>query len=187
MLVWRADRFGLAQLHQLRGRVGRGSKRGQVLLLTDGAAEIADHTMTRLRALQTFDQLGAGFAISGRDLEMRGAGDLLGDTQAGHMKLIGVELYQHLLEAALRSARGEAVDRWTPEVNLQNAGSSPQDWIPEVETRMTLYSRLARVMQQRELDDFEDELEDRFGSLPDDAATLMASNRIRCLARAPRH
>ena len=186
MVVWRADRFGLAQLHQLRGRVGRGSRRGQVLLLTDGAAKLADRTMTRLRALQAFDQLGAGFAISGRDLEMRGAGDLLGDTQAGHMKLIGVELYQHLLEAALRSARGEGVDRWTPELNLGTAGSLPEDWIPEVEIRMTLYCRLARVTLQRELDDLEDELEDRFGPLPEAAGSLVALSRVRCLARLAR-
>jgi len=110
MIVWRADRFGLSQLHQLRGRVGRGGRRGQVLLVTEPGATIAAATLKRLRTLQAFDRLGAGFAISARDLDMRGAGDLLGDTQAGHMKLIGVDLYQHLLGLALRAARGEAVD-----------------------------------------------------------------------------
>ncbi|WP_375421503.1 helicase-related protein, partial [uncultured Sphingomonas sp.] len=85
MILWRADRFGLSQLHQLRGRVGRGSRRGQVLLLTAGDAEIAPRTLKRLRTLEAFDRLGAGFAIAARDLDMRGAGDLLGEAQAGHM------------------------------------------------------------------------------------------------------
>ncbi len=101
MIVWRADRFGLAQLHQLRGRVGRGSRRGQILLITDDQKDVGERTLKRLRTLQAFDRLGAGFAISTRDLDMRGAGDLIGDAQAGHMKLIGVSLYQHLLEVRL--------------------------------------------------------------------------------------
>ena len=138
MIVWRADRFGLSQLHQLRGRVGRGSRRGQVLLLTDpDDDDRATRTLKRLRTLEAFDRLGAGFAISARDLDMRGAGDLLGETQAGHMKLIGVDLYQHLLEAALRAARGEAVERWTPELHLGVAGRLPDGWIPEAELRVS--------------------------------------------------
>ena len=110
MIVWRADRFGLAQLHQLRGRVGRGNRRGQVILLTGSDDKIGERTLKRLRTLATFDRLGAGFDISARDLDMRGAGDLLGDDQAGHMRLIGTELYQHLLGNALRQARGETVE-----------------------------------------------------------------------------
>jgi transcription-repair coupling factor (superfamily II helicase) len=184
MLVWRADRFGLAQLHQLRGRVGRGSRRGQVLLLTEAGVEIAPRTRQRLATLAAFDRLGAGFAISARDLDMRGAGDLLGDEQAGHVKLIGVDLYQHLLEAALRTARGETVERWMPELNLGIDGRLPPEWIPEEELRIALYARLARIADLGALDAFEEELADRFGELPAEAARLIATARLRALARA---
>jgi transcription-repair coupling factor (superfamily II helicase) len=183
MIVHHADRFGLSQLHQLRGRVGRGGRRGQVLLLTEPEAEIAEATLKRLRTLQAFDRLGAGFAISARDLDMRGAGDLMGEAQAGHMKLIGVDLYQHLLGLALRSARGEEVAVWTPELNLGIEGRLPEEWIPEAEVRLTLYARLARLADEAALDAFEEELEDRFGELPEEAQRLMTVARIRQLAR----
>ena len=183
MLVWRADRFGLSQLHQLRGRVGRGSRRGQVLLLTEADAEIAPRTLKRLSTLQAFDRLGAGFAISARDLDMRGAGDLLGEAQAGHVKLIGVDLYQHLLEAALRTARGETVDAWRAVLNLGVDGRLPAEWIPEEELRLALYARLARLPDLAAVDAFEAELADRFGELPEEAATLLAAARVRRLAQ----
>ena len=186
MIVWRADRFGLSQLHQLRGRVGRGGRRGQIMLLTDPETRIADATLKRLRTLEALDRLGAGFAISARDLDMRGAGDLLGDAQAGHMKLIGVDLYQHLLEGALRSARGEQVERWSPVLRIGVSGRLPDDWIPEPEVRISLYGRLSRVTAAHELDAFEKELEDRFGSLPQPARDLIALAHVRMLARDAR-
>ena len=184
MIVWKADRFGLSQLHQLRGRVGRGARRGQIYLLTDPDAEIAPRTLARLNTLQAFDRLGAGFAISARDLDMRGAGDLLSDEQSGHMKLIGVDLYQHLLEAALREARGETVDDWTPVLNLGVGGRLDPEWIPEEETRIGLYIRLARIGDVDGLDAFEDELADRFGELPANVQSLLAVARVRVLARS---
>uniref|UniRef100_UPI0035CA5334 helicase-related protein n=1 Tax=uncultured Sphingomonas sp. TaxID=158754 RepID=UPI0035CA5334 len=186
MIVWRADRFGLSQLHQLRGRVGRGGRRGQILLLTDPETKVADATLKRLKTLEALDRLGAGFAISARDLDMRGAGDLLGDAQAGHMKLIGVDLYQYLLEAALRTARGEHVERWTPELHLGVAGNLPDDWIPEPDVRVALYGRLSRLSEMHALDAFEAELEDRFGALPAAAQALLAVSRLRVLARSAR-
>ena len=184
MIVWRADRFGLSQLHQLRGRVGRGSRRGQILLLTDPEAKIAESTLKRLRTLQAFDRLGAGFAISARDLDMRGAGDLLGDAQAGHMKLIGVDLYQHMLGSALRTARGEMVEHWTPELHLGVAGCLPESWIPEADVRITFYSRLARITDTGGIEAFEAEMQDRFGALPVEAERLLEVSRVRMLARA---
>jgi transcription-repair coupling factor (superfamily II helicase) len=184
MVIWRADRFGLSQLHQLRGRVGRGSRRGQVMLLTDPDAVIAPRTLKRLRTLEAFDRLGAGFAIAARDLDMRGAGDLLGEAQAGHMKLIGIDLYQHLLEAALRTARGETVERWTPELNLGIEGRLPEAWMPDEALRVIIYGRLARAEDAEAVDALEDELQDRFGELPDEAATLLTVARIRATARA---
>jgi transcription-repair coupling factor (superfamily II helicase) len=184
MIVHHADRFGLSQLHQLRGRVGRGGRRGQVLLTTAQGATISERTVKRLRTLQAFDRLGAGFAISARDLDLRGAGDLVGEAQAGHMTLIGIDLYQHLLTQALRAARGEAVDSWTPELHVELAGRLPEDWIPEVEVRLALYGRLSRLGEAAAVDGFEHELEDRFGALPDAARHLLDLARLRVLARA---
>ncbi|MDO6415595.1 helicase-related protein [Sphingomonas sp. BIUV-7] len=184
MVITRADRFGLSQLHQLRGRVGRGSRRGQVLLMTEPDKEIAPGTLKRLRTLEAFDRLGAGFAISARDLDMRGAGDLLGEVQAGHMKLIGIDLYQHLLETALRTARGETVERWTPELHLGIEGSLPETWMPDPEFRVMFHVRLARTESADQIDALQDELEDRFGALPEEATTLLSIARVRANARS---
>jgi transcription-repair coupling factor (superfamily II helicase) len=183
MIVWRADRFGLAQLHQLRGRVGRGNRRGQVILLTEGDGAIGERTLKRLRTLAAFDRLGAGFDISAQDLDMRGAGDLLGEAQAGHVRLIGIDLYQALLESALREARGEAVPRWTSDLRLGVPGSFPENWIPEADTRLSLYVRLARLDTIDGVEAFEEELVDRFGALLPLAETLIGAARVRILAR----
>ncbi len=183
MIVWRADRFGLAQLHQLRGRVGRGNRRGHILLTTEPGTALSESTRKRLRTLESLDRLGAGFAISARDLDIRGAGDLVGDAQSGHMKLIGIDLYQHLLERAVREARGETLERWTPVINVGLGGRLPPDWIPETDTRLSLYLRLARLMSRTELDAFEDELVDRFGAEPPEASMLLRIANARVLAR----
>jgi transcription-repair coupling factor (superfamily II helicase) len=186
MIIWRADRFGLSQLHQLRGRVGRGNRRGQVILLTEESAAISERTLKRLRTLAAFDRLGAGFEISAQDLDMRGAGDLLGETQAGHMKLIGTDLYQHLLERALRQTRGDPVEQWTPELNLGLEGAFPKSWIPEEDVRLSLYVRLARIADENGLDAFEHEMIDRFGPLPAAAAVLLDRARLAQAMRAAR-
>jgi transcription-repair coupling factor (superfamily II helicase) len=183
MIVWRADRFGLAQLHQLRGRVGRGNRRGYILLTTEAGASLTEATRKRLRTLESLDRLGAGFAISARDLDIRGAGDLVGDAQSGHMKLIGIDLYQHLLERAVREAQGEKLERWTPAINVGVGGRIPSDWIPEADTRLSLYLRLARLVSRAELDAFEDELIDRFGKEPEEAATLLRIANVRVMLR----
>ncbi|RZI76953.1 MAG: DEAD/DEAH box helicase [Pseudomonas sp.] len=183
MIIWRADRFGLAQLHQLRGRVGRGNRRGQVILLTEGG-EIAERTLKRLRTLATYDRLGAGFEISAADLDQRGAGDPLAETQAGHMKLVGLDLYQHLFEAALRQAQGKDPGLWVPDLNLGDAGGMPAEWIPDPDIRLGLYVRLARLADEAELDAFEEELADRFGPPPAATERLLAAARIGILARA---
>ena len=154
------------------------------MLTTQEGARIAPATLRRLKTLEAFDQLGAGFQIGARDLDLRGAGDLVGEEQAGHMKLVGVDLYQHLFALALKEARGEAVDDWVPDLNLELGGRLPESWIPDDEVRLALYGRLARLEGAAALDGFEAELEDRFGALPDEAARLLATARIRLLARA---
>jgi transcription-repair coupling factor (superfamily II helicase) len=164
----------------------RGRQRGYLFLVTEPDAKIAPATLKRLRTMEALDQLGAGFAISARDLDLRGAGELLGEEQAGHMKLIGLGLYQHLLGQALRAARGEQVEDWMPELQLGLTGRLPESWIPEEEVRINLYARIARLSSGAELDALAEELEDRFGSLPEEAHMLLELSRLRQLARLAR-
>ncbi len=185
MLVWRADRFGLSQLHQLRGRVGRSRVQGVAYLFTDPAEEVSDATRARLSTLEAFDRLGSGLDISARDLDLRGGGDLVGEEQAGHMKLIGAALYHRLMERAVRVARGEAPEAdWTPELQLGEAAALPEAYIPDPVIRINLYARLSRLASAEEVDAFEEELDDRFGPLPPEAVALVTSARLGVLARA---
>jgi transcription-repair coupling factor (superfamily II helicase) len=182
--IWRPDRFGLAQLHQLRGRVGRGRRRGTAYLLTDPAEPLTSATEKRLRTLEALDHIGAGFAISARDLDLRGAGDLLGDEQTGHVKLIGLGLYQHLLEHALRKARGEHVEAdWSPDLRLGIIGAFPADYVPDEEVRLALYARLSELSSDEAIADFETEVADRFGPPPPIVAQLFALADLKCRCR----
>ncbi|MCR5875422.1 DEAD/DEAH box helicase [Phenylobacterium sp. J426] len=187
MLVARADLFGLAQLHQLRGRVGRGRAQGVAYLFHDADAELPDVTRARLSTLEAFDRLGSGLAISARDLELRGAGDLLGDEQAGHVKLIGTALYQRLLSRAVRVAKGEIEGpEWTPQLNVGVSGAISETYVPDPTVRINLYARLARLTSTEEVDAFAEELEDRFGALPDETQAFLDLARIQALAVAAR-
>jgi transcription-repair coupling factor (superfamily II helicase) len=185
MIIWRPDRFGLSQLHQLRGRVGRGRAQGIAYLLHDTAEALSDATRARLATLEAFDRLGSGLAISARDLDLRGAGDLTGEDQAGHMRMIGAALYQRLLDRAIRAAKGEAVEEDTPPlIQLGEGGFIPVDHVPDAVTRINLYGRLARLGSVEEIDAFEDELQDRFGALPAPLSVLLAQARLAALAQA---
>ena len=185
MIVWRPDRFGLSQLHQLRGRVGRGRAQGIAYLLSDPDGDLSDATRARLSTLEAFDRLGSGLAISARDLDLRGGGDLVGEDQAGHVKMIGAALYQRLLERAVRVARGEIESgEWAPDLVLGETGSIPIDYVPDAVTRIGLYGRLARMEALGEIDAFEEELEDRFGKIPLQVTTLLSLARLQALARA---
>jgi transcription-repair coupling factor (superfamily II helicase) len=186
MLVRRADLFGLAQLHQLRGRVGRGRVQGVCYLFTEAEAEVSDAVAKRLGTLEAFDRLGAGMAISAADLDQRGAGDLVGEDQAGHMKLIGLSLYQQLLATALQRARGEDVDERTTEFQIDVVGAIPADYVPEAEIRLNLYARAARAETPGDVDALAEEIADRFGPPPPSVANLLALAHARTLARAHR-
>jgi transcription-repair coupling factor (superfamily II helicase) len=186
MIVRRADLFGLAQLHQLRGRVGRGRVQGVCYLFTEAEAAVSEAVAKRLGTLETFDRLGAGMAISATDLDLRGAGDLVGEDQAGHLKLIGLSLYQQLLADALRAARGEPVDEWTTEFQIDVAGTVPKDYVPEAETRLNLYARLARATTPGDVEGLGEEIADRFGHPPQPVRNLLSLARARTLARAHR-
>ncbi len=177
MFVWRADRFGLSQLHQLRGRVGRGRIRGTTYLLTQPGQKLPKATEQRLRTLEALDRLGAGFAISAQDLDQRGAGALLGEEQAGHVKLIGADLYQHMLKRALR---GETyADDWTPELNIGLIGSIPAEYVNEPEVRINLYARIARLDASETIEDLEEEIQDRFGPMPEALKDLLRLTSMR--------
>ncbi|MFL6796119.1 MAG: DEAD/DEAH box helicase [Xanthobacteraceae bacterium] len=168
MLVWRPDRFGLAQLHQLRGRVGRGTRRAFVyFLLPRGKEEDDTQAMQRLQVLEQNSGLGAGFVISGRDMDLRGAGSLIGEEQSGHVKLVGAEMYRYLVQRAVRRARGDkVVDDEIPEVHIGVSGSIPLDYVGDESIRLELHARIAKASSEKALEDIEDEVEDRFGPLP---------------------
>ncbi|BBK32675.1 transcription-repair-coupling factor [Allostella humosa] len=184
ILVWRADRFGLAQLHQLRGRVGRGEREGVACLLTDPARPPGEATARRLAAMQAADHLGAGFEVSRLDLDQRGAGDLLGEDQSGHMALVGAEFYRYLLDRALRTARGEAVEApWTPELLVDLGDGIPEDYVPEPDIRIALYAAAAKLDGEDAIDRFAGELVDRFGPLPPPVAGLITFCRLRTLCQ----
>ena len=184
MLVIDADRFGLGQLHQLRGRVGRGRQQGVCYLLTDPERPVGEAGRQRLATLVAHNRLGSGFTVSAHDLDSRGGGDMTGDTQSGHLKLIGLGLYQHLLQRALRDARGEPAEDWTPDINTGESGAIPESYIPETVQRLNLYARLARASEAAELDALEEEVEDRFGPPPAALVALIGRARLRCLCRS---
>jgi transcription-repair coupling factor (superfamily II helicase) len=183
MFIWRADRFGLAQLHQLRGRVGRGRAQGFTYLLTDEETELPEGTRARLSTLVEQDRLGSGLAISMRDLDLRGGGDVAGDEQTGHIKAIGIGLYQKLLERAVRALRkektGEAV---RAVVNLGVAGTIPDDYVSDPTVRLNLHARLLHADSMKELDELEEEFDDRFGEPPEELSILLRLTRLQIAA-----
>ncbi len=181
ILVTRPDRFGLAQLHQMRGRVGRGERRGSAYLLSEPGAPLSATTQRRLRTLAAQTQLGAGVAISLADMDARGAGDLFGDRQAGHVRAIGTELYQRMLVAAI-DGRTQVCQ---PQLHTELSARIPEALAPEPNLRLDLYRRLSRLDSAAAADDFVEELADRFGELPAPVLQLVDLARLRvwCVAR----
>jgi transcription-repair coupling factor (superfamily II helicase) len=186
MVVWRADRFGLAQAHQLRGRVGRGRAQGVCLLATDPEAKPGRAALKRLETLAALNRLGSGFEIARRDLDQRGAGDLLGEDQAGHVVAVGAELYRLLLERALAAQAGEAAgDELAPTLNLGLVPAIPERLVPDPEARLSLYARWARVRDENAIAAFAERFAERYGETIE-VGELIALARVRALARALR-
>jgi transcription-repair coupling factor (superfamily II helicase) len=181
-----ADRYGLADLHQLRGRVGRYKHRAYCYLLLDQKKHLTTVAAQRLRAIEEFSAMGAGFNIAMRDLELRGAGNILGTQQSGHIATVGYELYCALLEKAVRRLKQLPASE-TVEVHIDLPGQAylPTDYIPDMRTKIDLYRRLTRITTEAELDDFEAELADRFGPRPAEAERAIWFARMRI--RAHRH
>ncbi len=182
ILVREAEHFGLAQLHQLRGRVGRGSRRGAAYFMAAPGRRLAAATMARLRTLEALTDLGAGAALSAADLDLRGGGDLFGSEQAGHLRRVGTGMYQELLAQALAARRGAAPPLPPAAVHGMPAGRFPDAWVPEENLRLALLRRLARLRDPAALDEFAGELADRFGEPPPETAALLTHARLRLVA-----
>src|SRR5256886_1967495 len=185
IVVNRADRFGLAQLYQLRGRVGRERQQAYAYLLVPADGRIDEQAQRRLRALQELTELGSGFKLAMRDLEIRGAGNLLGAQQHGHIAAVGYDLYAKLLAEAVRELGGEQPGvSIEPVISVTEEGFIPEDYVPEVNQRLAFYKRLAGATDDAEVEDIRAELIDRFGALPEPARRLLDIVRIRVAARA---
>ena len=190
MILHRADMFGLAQLYQLRGRIGRAKLRGYCYLTHNPGQMLTKAAQQRLQLIETLDSLGAGFTLASHDLDLRGAGNLLGEEQSGHIKEVGVELYQQMLEEAVAAAKAglteEAmpVEQWTPQINLGIPVLIPEVYVSELNVRLNLYRRLAELRTREELDAFGAELIDRFGPLPPEVENLLDTVVIKQLCRA---
>lgn len=189
IIMNKADMFGLAQLHQLRGRVGRSHHQAYAYLLTDPDRNITPQAKKRLDAIQLLEDLGAGFHLAMHDLEIRGAGELLGDSQSGEMQEIGFTLYADMLNHAVKQLKaGKEPDINAPlgvttEINLHTPALLPNDYCPDVHERLVLYKRLANCTDDDELDTLQEELIDRFGLLPEQGEALMACHRLRVAAK----
>ena len=193
IVIHRADRFGLAQLHQLRGRVGRSHHQAYAYLLTpgdaDGLSGLSRQARQRLEAIQSMDELGAGFYLAMHDLEIRGAGEILGENQSGAMQEIGFNLYTEMLDRAVGALKeGKEPDLLQPlgiatEINLHTPALLPDTYAPDVRERLTLYKRLANCVSQDEIAAMQEELIDRFGELPPQVQSLLESHRLRLLCK----
>ncbi|WP_051329376.1 transcription-repair coupling factor [Geminicoccus roseus] len=187
LIVHRADLFGLSQLYQLRGRVGRSKLRGYTYLTTPDK-QLAETAERRLNVIQSLEGLGAGFQLASHDLDIRGAGNLLGDEQSGHVKEVGFELYNSMLEEAIAAAKAgaegqeEAVD-WTPQITVDAAALMPESWIGDVDLRLAMYRRLASLTEREEIDSFAAELVDRFGKLPEETENLLSIIAVKQLCK----
>jgi transcription-repair coupling factor (superfamily II helicase) len=183
IIVNRADRLGLAQLYQLRGRVGRSQVHAYAYFIIPGRQSLSEDARKRLKALQEFSELGAGFRLAAADLEIRGAGELLGSKQHGHIAAIGFDLYCQMLERAVQDLQGEPVKVWQPpSLHLGVDVKVPQSYLPDSGNRLSLYKRLALARQAADVDRLQAETEDRFGHLPSAARSLFEMAQLRLLA-----
>jgi transcription-repair coupling factor (superfamily II helicase) len=187
LIVHRADMFGLAQLYQLRGRVGRSKLRAYALFTLPEKKRITAQAERRLKVLQSLDTLGAGFQLASHDLDIRGAGNLLGEEQSGHIKEVGFELYQQMLEEAVMSLKAgiaaPVADRWSPQITVGTPVLIPEDYVADLSVRLALYRRLADIDDEQEIEAVGAEMVDRFGKLPEEVEHLLKIVAIKALCR----
>ena len=186
MIVHRADMFGLAQLYQLRGRVGRSKLRAYALFTLPANKPLTKQADQRLKVLQTLDTLGAGFQLASHDLDLRGGGNLLGEEQSGHIKEVGFELYQQMLEEAVSELRGGEITldtQWSPQITVGTPVMIPESYVEDLNLRLSLYRRLGELTEIADIDGFGAELADRFGPLPEEVEHLLKIVYIKALCR----
>jgi transcription-repair coupling factor (superfamily II helicase) len=184
IIIERADTFGLADLYQLRGRVGRSNVRAYAYLLTPPETLITPDAIKRLSVIQEYTNLGQGFRIAMRDMEIRGAGNILGTSQSGHVAQVGYEMYLDLLEQAVNELKGEEVQpRIDPEIHLKLEANIPEEYVPDPHQRMSLYKRLSRASEPTEVDEIEEEMVDLYGKNPSQVADLVQIMRIRLMMK----
>ena len=184
IIINRADRFGLADLYQIKGRVGRSREKAYAYLLAPADEALSDIARKRLRAIQELSELGAGFRIAAQDLETRGAGNLLGKQQSGHIAAVGIDLYTQMMEEAMAELRGEERSRETDTlINLRASAFFPEDYIGDVSLRLAAYKEISSVADEAQLHDFADELRDRYGELPAPAANLFEIMSVKLIAK----
>jgi len=190
LVIHRADMFGLGQLYQLRGRVGRGKQRGYAYLTWPPGSKLSTSAERRLDVMQTLDQLGAGFTLASHDLDIRGAGNLLGDEQSGHIREVGIELYQQMLEDAVAEMRAQkgrlrTEDRdWTPNINLGLPVLIPETYVRDLPVRLGLYRRIGALASDAESEALAAELVDRFGAMPEEVENLLQVVHLKRACRA---
>jgi transcription-repair coupling factor (superfamily II helicase) len=175
LIIHKADMFGLSQLYQLRGRVGRGKTRAYAYFTYEPRKNLTDNALKRLEVIQGLDTLGAGFSVASHDMDIRGFGNLLGDEQSGHVKEVGVELYQKMLNEAILKAKAEKpqADEFTPDINIGASILIPDYYVEDLDLRMGLYKRAANLKDEAEIDAFRIELTDRFGKPPAEVLQLL--------------
>lgn len=190
MIIHRGDMFGLSQLYQIRGRVGRSKTRAYCYLTTKPRNPLTPQAQKRLKLLGSLDNLGAGFNLASHDLDLRGAGNLLGEEQSGHIREVGYELYQQMLEETIAKIKSGEInglapidDQWSPQLNLGLPVMIPEDYVTDLDVRLGLYRRLSGLATKVELEGFAAELIDRFGPLPKEVNTLMLIVRIKAMAK----
>jgi transcription-repair coupling factor (superfamily II helicase) len=187
LIIHRADMFGLGQLYQLRGRVGRSKTRGYAYLTLPNDKVLSKAAEKRLQVMQALDTLGAGFQLASHDLDIRGAGNLLGEEQSGHIREVGIELYQQLLEEAVAAAKGgegiEAAEEWSPQIAIGTPVLIPDTYVADLSVRLGLYRRIASLADQAEIEALAAELIDRFGKLPPEVENLLEVVAIKALCR----
>ena len=172
IIINRADMFGLADIYQLRGRVGRSEEEAYAYLLVPSLKALTEEAKKRLKALMQFVELGSGFKLALSDLKIRGAGQLLGVNQSGHINSVGYELYLELLQNTIKALKGEKIQDWEPEVNIKVPAYIPSDYIKEPEERLSIYKELVLIKSEEELEEFLEELADRYGNYPEEVENL---------------
>ncbi|MBF0323685.1 MAG: transcription-repair coupling factor [Alphaproteobacteria bacterium] len=187
LIIHRADMFGLGQLYQLRGRVGRGKLRGYAYLTLPTERVLSKAAEKRLQVMQALDTLGAGFQLASHDLDIRGAGNLLGEEQSGHIREVGIELYQQLIEEAVAAAKGgesgPAADDWSPQIAVGTSVLLPESYVQDLSVRLSLYRRIGGLADREEIDALAAELVDRFGKLPPEVENLLEVVAVKALCK----